>query len=156
VDQARDRRAEGPGRGGRPLVRRCRDQRRGYAYLDKYPTALGTSVVPDAAGFIYIDVAKYHEIFAGDLPKLQTDAMAVTQKPLSGQIFGQSNSSAAWKTIPSWYMVSQEDHALNPDLERFYAKRMHAHTTEIKSSHVSFISHPREIAKLIIAAATAE
>jgi pimeloyl-ACP methyl ester carboxylesterase len=125
------------------------------AYLDKYPTALGASLVPDAAGFMYIDVAKYHDIFTGDLPQRQTDAMAVTQKPINGKIFGQSGTTAAWKTIPSWYMVATDDHALNPNLERFYAKRMHAHTVEIKSSHVAFISHPQAVADLIVAAATA-
>jgi len=60
---------------------------------------------------------------------------------------------AAWKTIPSWYLVSQDDRAINPDLERFYAKRMGAKTTEIKSSHVPFISHPAEVARLIEQAA---
>ena len=70
-------------------------------------------------------------------------------------MFGASVPQAAWKTVPSWYMVAQEDHAINPDLERFYAKRMRATTVEIKSSHVPFISHPRDVARLIEQAATA-
>jgi pimeloyl-ACP methyl ester carboxylesterase len=123
------------------------------AYLEKYPTGLGASLRPDAAGFAYIDSGKYHDIFAGDLPMRQTRAMAVAQKPIAGAIFGQSSPGAAWKTIPSWYMVAQQDHALNPDLERFYAKRMNARTREIRSSHLPFISHPREVAKLITDAA---
>jgi pimeloyl-ACP methyl ester carboxylesterase len=61
--------------------------------------------------------------------------------------------TAAWKTIPSWYLVSQDDHAINPDLERFYAKRMKATTSEVKASHVAFISHPDVVAKLIEQAA---
>jgi pimeloyl-ACP methyl ester carboxylesterase len=61
----------------------------------------------------------------------------------------RSVSAAAWKTIPSWYIVSSQDQAINPELERFYAKRMRAKTTEINSSHVSFISHPREVTKVI-------
>jgi pimeloyl-ACP methyl ester carboxylesterase len=60
-----------------------------------------------------------------------------------------------WKTIPSWYIVASDDRAINPQVERFMAKRMGAHTTEIKSSHVAFISHPNEVAKVIEAAATA-
>jgi (p)ppGpp synthase/HD superfamily hydrolase len=50
-------------------------------------------------------------------------------------------------------MVATEDHAINPDLERFYAKRMKAHTTEVKSSHVMYISHPADVAKVIEEAA---
>jgi pimeloyl-ACP methyl ester carboxylesterase len=125
------------------------------AFLDKYPTQLGASLRPDSAGFAYIDIAKYHDVFAGDIPKRQTDAMAVAQKPIAAAIFGQSIPVPAWKTIPSWYMVAQQDRALNPDLERFYAKRMNAHTTEVSSSHLPFITHPREVAKLIETAAAA-
>jgi pimeloyl-ACP methyl ester carboxylesterase len=80
--------------------------------------------------------------------------MAVTQKPAAKAVFDQSVESAAWKTIPSWYLVGQEDQAINPDLERFMAKRIGAKTTEIKASHVPFISHPREVANLIEAASS--
>src|SRR5438876_802163 len=80
---------------------------------------------------------------------------AATQKPIIGSVFGAAPDQAAWKTIPSWYLVSQDDKAINPDLERFYAKRMNARTTEIKSSHVPFISHPADVARLIEQAASA-
>jgi pimeloyl-ACP methyl ester carboxylesterase len=125
------------------------------AFVDKYPSDLGKAIVPDAAGYLYIDVAKYHDVFAADLPRSQTEVMAVAQKPIVGNIFGQSVPAAAWKAIPSWYIVAQEDRSINPELERFYAKRMKARTTEIKSSHLAFISHPREVAKLIAEAAQA-
>ena len=72
-----------------------------------------------------------------------------------GSAFGESVPQAAWKTIPSWYIVAQDDQALNPNLERFFAKRIGAKTTEIKSSHVPFISHPAEVARLIEQAAIA-
>jgi pimeloyl-ACP methyl ester carboxylesterase len=68
---------------------------------------------------------------------------------VAGSVFAASVPVAAWKTIPSWYIVSTEDRAINPDLERFYAKRIHATTTEIKASHVAFLSHPREVARVI-------
>jgi len=58
-------------------------------------------------------------------------------------------TNAAWKTIPTWYIVGKEDRAINPDLERFYAKRMNAKTTELNSSHVPFLSHPQEVVKII-------
>jgi pimeloyl-ACP methyl ester carboxylesterase len=125
------------------------------AFNEKYPSDLGTALVPDAAGFVYIDVDKYHGVFAGDLPLHQTRAMAVAQKPIFGAIFGQSVPAAAWRTIPSWYLVAQQDRSINPDLERFYAKRMNATTSEIKSSHLPFISQPQKVAALIEAAASA-
>ncbi len=123
------------------------------AFNDKIP--LAKAVAPDAAGFLYIDRAKFHAVFCADVPAAEANIMAVTQKPLAGAVFGQSVPVPAWKTVPSWYLVSQEDQAINPDLERFYAKRMGAHTSEIKASHVAFISHPQQIARLIEEAATA-
>ena len=123
------------------------------AFNDKVP--LGKAVAPDAAGFLYIDQAKFHAVFCADVPAGEARIMAVTQKPLASATFGQSVPSPAWKTVPSWYLVSQEDQAISPDLERFYAKRMGAHTSEIKASHVSFISHPEEVTRLIEEAATA-
>ena len=125
------------------------------AFGSEYPIDLDTALVPDAAGFLSIDPAKFHAVFGADLPDRQTAWMAVAQKPIHGSIFGQSVPEAAWKTIPSWYVVARQDHAINPDLERFYAKRIGARTTEIDSSHVVFLSHPREVTDLIKEAATA-
>ena len=117
------------------------------------PTLLSTALVPDAAGFLYGDTAKFREVFAQDLPARLTRIVAATQKPVIGTVFGASAPQAAWHTIPTWYMVATEDHAINPDLERFYAKRMKAHTTEVKSSHVMYISHPADVARVIEEAA---
>lgn len=123
---------------------------------EKYPTPpLNSALVPDTAGFLYIDRAKFHEAFCADLSAAEARVMAATQKPLSKSVFDATVSGAAWKSIPSWYIVGTEDHAINPDFERFLAKRMGAKTTEIKSSHVSFISHPAEVARLIEQAARA-
>jgi len=79
--------------------------------------------------------------------------LAATQKPLAAAIFGEPLKAAAWKSIPSWYVVSTQDNAINPDLERFMARRMNAKTKELKASHVSFISNAPEIAKVIESAA---
>jgi len=117
------------------------------------PSPLGTAVIPDSAGFLFIDRAKFHGVFANDLPEDEAELLAATQKPLAAAIFGEPTKTAAWKTIPSWYVVSTQDNAINPDLERFMAKRMNAQTKEIKASHVGFISNPSEIAKVIEAAA---
>lgn len=124
--------------------------------IGKYPPPpLVTAIVPDAGGFLYIDREKFHEVFAQDVSTAEAKVLAATQKPPSKTIFDQSVDRAAWKTIPSWYLVGREDRAINPELERFMAKRIGARTTELKASHVSYISHPKEVAKLIEAAATA-
>jgi pimeloyl-ACP methyl ester carboxylesterase len=125
------------------------------AFNEKYPSDLGAALVADAAGFLYIDVAKYHDVFAGDLPTRQTRVMAVAQKPVYSAILAQSVPAAAWRTIPSWYLVAQDDRAISPQLERFYAKRMNATTSEIESSHLPFISQPQKVAALIEEAARA-
>ncbi|HEY2798715.1 MAG TPA: alpha/beta hydrolase [Thermoanaerobaculia bacterium] len=125
------------------------------AFGDKYPVALNSALRPDPAGFLYVDPAKFQEDFCADLPATDARVAAATQKPVHNSVFGASVPVAAWKTIPSWYLVSQDDHAINPDLERFYAKRMNAKTSEIKASHVAFISHPDVVAKLIEEAAAA-
>lgn len=123
------------------------------AFFDRFPTELLTAFEPDAAGFVYLSADKYRPIFAGDLPESQTRVMAASQKPTQGAIFGQTIAAAAWRTIPSWFIVAQEDRVINPDLERFYARRMNARTTEIRASHVAFISRPNEVAKVILEAA---
>ncbi|HEY3219124.1 MAG TPA: alpha/beta hydrolase [Gemmatimonadales bacterium] len=121
--------------------------------LNQYPTPVLAKFVPDAAGFLYIDYAAYPVFFAPDIPLKQAEAMAVAQKPLSGAAFTQTNPAAAWRTIPSWFMVAQDDSIINPNLERFFAKRMNAKITEIKSSHVIFLSHPQAVVRVIRQAA---
>jgi pimeloyl-ACP methyl ester carboxylesterase len=113
------------------------------------PCPLATALAPDSEGFLYIDRSKFHEVFANDLLKEEAALLATTQKPIAGTIFGELVKSAAWKTIPSWYVVSTQDKAINPDLERFMAKRISAQTKEIKASHVSFISNPAKIVKVV-------
>lgn len=124
-------------------------------FIGRYtPSPLITAIVPDTADFLYIDREKFHEVFTHDVSTVEAQAMAVTQKPAASKTFDQSVESAAWRTIPSWYLVAQEDQAINPELQRFMAHRIGAKTIEIKASHVPYISHPREVAKLIIEAAS--
>jgi len=118
------------------------------------PPPLNTALVPDAAGFLYVDRAKVHDVFAKDMPEADARIIAVTQKPLNSSVFAAKVTSAAWKTKPSWFIIGTADRAINPDLLRFYAKRMGAKTTEIKgASHVPFLSHPKEVVKVIESAA---
>jgi pimeloyl-ACP methyl ester carboxylesterase len=124
------------------------------ALLGKFPPAdLGTALAPDSASFLYIDRTKFHHVFAEDVPEGEASVMAATQKPIAASAFGESAASAAWKTIPSWYVVTTQDHAVNPDLQQFMAKRIGAQITKVNASHVPFLSQPEEIARVIKAAA---
>jgi len=125
------------------------------ALLEKYPSKVGTALVPDAAGFLYIDRAKFKEVFAADVSDRERSVMAATQKPIKGEIFGQLFETPAWKQIPSWYLVASEDQAINPDLERMFAKRMGATTREVNTSHVPFMSKPAVVVGIIEEAAEA-
>jgi pimeloyl-ACP methyl ester carboxylesterase len=119
------------------------------------PSDIGAALVADSAGFLSIDPAKFRNVFARDVSPSEARIMAATQKPISGAIFETKGTGAAWKTIPSWYLVASEDRAIHPDLQRFMAKRMGATIFETKASHVPFITRPREVARVINAAATA-
>jgi pimeloyl-ACP methyl ester carboxylesterase len=110
-------------------------------------------VLPPVNGLIWYDMAKFHKDFCPDLPADEADFMAHSQTPSGLATFTTPLTKAAWKTKPSWYIVSTEDRMIPPDAERFMAKRAKAKVTEIKASHVAFISHPEEIAKVIEAAA---
>lgn len=80
-------------------------------------------------------------------------SLKVVHMPALATLFGGRTSAAAWHANPSWYAVSKLDQTINPDLERFLAKRMHATTVELEAGHLSLVSHPREVANLILAAA---
>ena len=120
-----------------------------------FPSPLGEALVPDAAGFLYIDRARFQDVFCQDVSRTEARVMAATQKPVNSAVFGQALDKVAWKTVPSWYLVGRQDRAITPDLQRFMAKRMGAHTVEIRSSHVPFISHPQTVVRLIEEAALA-
>jgi pimeloyl-ACP methyl ester carboxylesterase len=117
------------------------------------PAPLSKVLIPDTAGFLYIDRAKVHDVFCKDLSEADASIIAATQKPLNHSVFTAVLPSAAWKTKPSWFIIGTDDRGINPDLERFYAKRMGAKTTEIKgASHVPMLSHPKDVVKVIEAA----
>jgi pimeloyl-ACP methyl ester carboxylesterase len=91
--------------------------------------------------------------FAGDIPADKARVLYAVQTPFKRTLLGDKTIHAAWRSKPSWYAVSIEDRTINPDLERFMAKRMAAKTIEVKASHLSLISHPDEITGLILEAA---
>jgi pimeloyl-ACP methyl ester carboxylesterase len=91
--------------------------------------------------------------FAGDLSEEKAKALYAVQWPFHKALLTGKTTHAAWRSKPSWYAVSTEDRTINPDLERFMAKRMGAKTIEVKASHVSLISQPDTITNLILEAA---
>jgi pimeloyl-ACP methyl ester carboxylesterase len=100
----------------------------------------------------YINPTVFREVFCADLSEATAAAMAAEQRPAELGTLQQPSGVPAWKTIPSWYLVAKQDHAIPPAAERFMAKRMNAHTIEINSSHVAMISHPAVVTDLILAA----
>ena len=112
------------------------------------PPALST-VVADSNGFVFQSTEGVLKNFAPDIPVAEAKALAVTQGPLAAKTFGQTVTAAAWKTKPSWFVVSANDRVISPELEAAEAKQMNAKTTVLQSSHVSLLSHPKEVAKVI-------
>jgi len=105
---------------------------------------------------IYLDPSQFRTRFAADVPQRVAADLVATQPPTSAAAFtAKLTVTPAWKTIPSWYLVAKQDKAIAPDLERFMAARIHAHTSEINGSHAVYISHPEAVAQLIEQAARA-
>ncbi|MGJ7416935.1 alpha/beta fold hydrolase [Streptomyces cinereoruber] len=104
---------------------------------------------------LYIRNDRFHDVFAADLPRERTRVMAAAQRPAAAAGFAEKATAAAWKTIPSWFLVARQDKAIAPDLERFEARRAKSRTVEIDSSHVAMMSHPDAVARLIRQAAKA-
>jgi pimeloyl-ACP methyl ester carboxylesterase len=105
---------------------------------------------------VYIDPAGFHEVFAADLPADVAAFMAASQRPISGAVFDETASSAAWKEKPSWGVLGTADGAINPDLHRFDYDRAGAKVTEVeRASHVVMLSHPDVVSGVICEAAGA-
>ena len=121
-----------------------------YFDVNKLPKGL---VITDSGGFLYLNSSKFHDAFAQDASLAQADIAAAVQKPINQSIFAQKSGPPAWKQVPTWYLVSENDNALPPDTQRMFAKQMNATTVSLPVSHASFLSHPNEVAKLILDAA---
>ncbi|MFK4443832.1 pimeloyl-ACP methyl ester carboxylesterase [Caballeronia udeis] len=114
---------------------------------------------PASAGIVFdgdegrLSEAAFLRDFAGDLPEAKAKVLYAVQEPFHKALLTGKTTQAAWRSKPSFYAVSTEDRTIDPDLERFMAKRMGATTIELKASHLSLISHPDEITQLILNAA---
>jgi pimeloyl-ACP methyl ester carboxylesterase len=120
--------------------------------LKQMPPA-ANSAVPAGEGFVIVDPKTFRADFAADLPAKEANFMAISQVPISVTAFGTPITNAAWHNKPSWYAVATEDRMINPDLERFMAKRAGSTTIEVKGSHSIFMSQPQAVARLIERAA---
>jgi pimeloyl-ACP methyl ester carboxylesterase len=116
------------------------------------PPALAAPNV-DAQGFLTLSPDAFKK-FGSDLPARDALGAAAVQGPINAAAFAAHVSNVAWRSKPSWYIVSTLDQAIAPDEERFFAKRMKATTTELKASHVSMLSQPKAVAGVIMDAAT--
>ena len=116
------------------------------------PPALST-VVTDSAGFTYQTVAGMVSNVAPDLPEAEARILAVTQGRLAGAAFGQTATAAAWKTKPSWFIVTEGDRVVSAALQRMQAARMAARITTLQASHMSLLSRPGDVATVIEEAA---
>jgi pimeloyl-ACP methyl ester carboxylesterase len=119
---------------------------------DKFPKTPLFSQIEIADGRIWMLPSGTAE-FAGDLPEEEQNVVWATAYPPATDLFVRNAPGVAWKTKPSWYIVANDDQAVNPELERFVAKRMHATTYDIDSSHVPMLSHPDFVLDVIRAAA---
>jgi pimeloyl-ACP methyl ester carboxylesterase len=136
------------------VAARAPDAGEDYAALAKrFPTP------PASAGIVFdgdegrLTEEAFLRDFAGDLPKSRAKVLYAVQEPFNKSLLAGKTTQAAWRAKPSFYAVSTDDRTINPDLERFMAKRMGAKTIEVKASHVSLISQPEVIARLILEAA---
>ena len=109
----------------------------------------------DALGFAWLPRDDFLTHFAADLPGEEASVMYATQQPLAASTLGDVMGVPAWKQVPTWYVVAQNDEAIPPDAERLFAARMGATTIELASSHVAMTSHPDEVADVIKQAAGA-
>jgi pimeloyl-ACP methyl ester carboxylesterase len=136
------------------VAARAPDAGEDYTALAKtFPTP------PASAGIVFdgdegrLSEEAFLRDFAGDLPAAKAKILYAVQQPFHKALLTGKTAHAAWRTKPSYYAVSTEDRTINPDLERFMAKRMGAKTVEVKASHLSLISQPEEITRLILEAA---
>jgi pimeloyl-ACP methyl ester carboxylesterase len=136
------------------VAARAPDAGEDYTALAKgYPTP------PASAGILFdgdegrLSEEAFLRDFAGDLPEAKAKVLHAAQEPFHKALLAGKTTHTAWRSKPSYYAVSTEDRTINPDLERFMAKRMGAKTIEVKASHLSLISQPDAITQLILEAA---
>jgi pimeloyl-ACP methyl ester carboxylesterase len=110
----------------------------------------------DKQGFVWLTQDDFVNHFAGDVDSTKAEVLYAVQQPLSASVLNDVMMNVpGWKTLPSWYMIAQDDQALPPDAQRMFADRMGATTVEVASGHLAMVSHPAEVVRLAETAAEA-
>jgi pimeloyl-ACP methyl ester carboxylesterase len=117
----------------------------------RYPVGAGDETAPE----FLVDPARFHEVFAADLPADRAAVMAATQRPIAAAAFSDPCGPPAWRKLPSWAVVATADRAAGSDLVRSMAQRAGAEIVEVEGSHVIMVSQPRAVLGVIVTAAGA-
>jgi pimeloyl-ACP methyl ester carboxylesterase len=123
------------------------------ALSGKFPTGAVRAGVVERDGFTKLSEDAFLKYFANGVDPEKAKVLYAVQWPTAASILASRTTVAAWRSKPSFYAVSKLDYTINPDLERFLAKRMNATTVELDAGHLSLVSHPKAVADLILQAA---
>jgi pimeloyl-ACP methyl ester carboxylesterase len=136
------------------VAARAPDAGEDYAALAaRFPKPPASAGLVQSGGFTQLSEKAFLEDFAGGVDPARARVLYAVQGRISNTLFSGKTTVAAWRKKPSWYAISKQDRTTSPELERFLADRMKATTVELDASHLSLITHPQEITKLILAAA---
>ena len=119
------------------------------------PTPALQNLFTDASGYGWLSEDDFVGHFAADVEPAKARVMYAVQQPIASATFGEVMGQPAWRTLPSWYLVTQDDQAIPPEAERHFATRMGATIAEVASSHVPMVSRPDDVVALIETAADA-
>jgi pimeloyl-ACP methyl ester carboxylesterase len=119
------------------------------------PTPALAHQTVDEEGFVWLSEDDFVNHFAADVDPVKAKALHAAQQPLSLTALGDAMTVPAWKSLPCWYLIAQDDQALPPDVQRLFVNRMGATTAEVPSGHLAMVSHPTDVVELTVTAATA-
>jgi len=117
------------------------------------PTSALAHQIVDDEGFVWLSQDDFVNHFAADIDPVRAKVLYAAQQPLAVSAFSDVMTVPAWKSLPSWYLIAQDDQALPPDAQRMFANRMGATTAEVPSGHLAMVSHPADVVKLTETAA---
>ena len=117
------------------------------------PGAPAPPILPPQDGYIFLDKAKFPAFFAADVNPDVASFMADSQVPWGVEALGGAITQPAWRTKPSWFLITTEDKMIPPDAQRAMSKRAGSTVVEVKSSHAVYVSHPQAVALIIEEAA---
>lgn len=126
------------------------------ALAKKFPTAPAGAGLVTTDGWSQLNEQAFLDDFANGVDAAAARVLYAAQSPIAATLFGGRTTAVAWRSKPSWYAVSKLDRTISPELERFLAARMKATTIELDAGHLSLVSHPQEVTRLILAAAAGE